>query len=258
LKTLIADVPEDMGSLVSEKLTSRLLNGITRTGSEEIKRECLDNMADLLRRFGHLVGREHDEIMNVVVRQLDHEKPVIRKRAAVCLGSLAVVSSDVLLNRLVEIILEKIEASEQKSTKSTADVRTLIQTIGTISRTVGYRLGRHLDRLIPLFLRFCGDPEDENQQTDSANELRENCFPGLESFVLRCPREVSPYLPQILATSISFMKYDPNYSYDDEEGGDGMDEGQEDEDQGYDEEDYGGGSDDDDTSWKVVRLLQHL
>ena len=44
LKTLIADVPEEMGLLVSERLTGRLLNGITRTGSDDIKRECLDNM----------------------------------------------------------------------------------------------------------------------------------------------------------------------------------------------------------------------
>jgi hypothetical protein len=80
LKTLIADVPDEMGLLVSERLSSRLLNGITRTGSDDIKRECLDNMADLLRRFGHLIGKDHEDIMTAVVHQLDYEKPVIRKR----------------------------------------------------------------------------------------------------------------------------------------------------------------------------------
>jgi len=180
LKTLIADVPDSMGALVSDRLTAKLLSGISRQDAEDIQRECLDNMADLLRRFGHLNASAHHEIMSAVVKQLQSDRAVIRKRAAHCLGALVVVSSDALLNSLVQILLEGIEASTSATSQST---RTLIQTIGTISRTVGYRLGRHLDRIVPLFLRFCGDPEDENQQNDAANELRESCFPGeLPSF----------------------------------------------------------------------------
>lgn len=263
LRTLIADVPDTMGALVVEKLTSNLLTGISRPGSEDVKRECLDNMSELLKRFGSLNDKDHVDIMNGIVAQLDHERMVIRKRAANCLGSLAVVSSDALLNRLVQTLLEKIDLTEKKSAKgfSSQETRTLIQTIGTISRTVGYRLGRHLDKIVPLFLRFCGDPDDETQQTDPANELRENCFPGLESFVLRCPREVAPFLPDIIKVSIAFMKYDPNYAYDDdedasamdlEEDGDSDEMQQDEDDEAFEaDEDGGGGSDDDDTSWKV-------
>jgi len=251
LKTLLADVPEDMGKLVAETLTEKLLDGIVNSSNDDTKRECLDNMTDLLRRFGHLVVPIHEHIMKALLKQLEYDRPVIRKRAAMCLGSLAVVSSDVLLNTLVEKILQLIEDAENANRSSSADTRTLIQTIGTISRTVGHRLGRHLDRLVPLFLRFVGDPDDESMQTDAINELRENCFPGLESFVLRCPREVSNFIDPILTLSMNFMNYDPNYSYDDDDNGDKMDEDDNDEiDDGYDEDEYGG-SDDDDTSWKV-------
>ena len=243
LKTLIQDVPDEMGTSVAEKLTNRLLQGISRDSStEDVNRECLDIMSDLLRRFGHFCTRDHDDIMTVVVRQLENERTVIRKRAAVCLGSLAVVSSDVLLNRLVENILDRIDVG--RSNGPSVDIRTLIQTVGTISRTTGYRLGRFLDRLIPLFLSFCGNADNEDEQSETANELREHSFPGLESFVLRCPREVTPHLDNILSLSLSFMKYDPNYCYAEE-------------DVDIDEEGYGGsdddygGSDDDDTSWKV-------
>lgn len=76
--------------------------------------------------------------------------------------------------------------------------------------------GRHLDKLIPLFIKSCGNGRDENQQTEEFNELREYCFPGLESFVLRCRKEVTPFIDDILAVSMNFIKYDPNYTYDDD------------------------------------------
>ena len=35
--------------------------------------------------------------------------------------------------------------------------------------------------------------------------------------MLRCPREVAPFLGDILRVAVAFMRYDPNYSYDDED-----------------------------------------
>jgi len=32
--------------------------------------------------------------------------------------------------------------------------------------------------------------------------------------VLRCPKEISPYLQQIIELSINFISYDPNYDSD--------------------------------------------
>ncbi len=90
-----------------------------------------------------------------------------------------------------------------------------------------------------------------------ANELRESCFNGFQSFVLRRPVEIQSHLPQIIHSALAYMRYDPNYSYGDE-GEDNeeceMDEEDELEDQEEDEyeeeDDY---SDDDDDSWKVRR-----
>ena len=68
--------------------------------------------------------------MTVVLRQLESERAVIRKRAAACLGSLAIVASDYLLNRLVVDILDRLEVERDHSRM--VDIRTLIQTIGFI------------------------------------------------------------------------------------------------------------------------------
>ena len=72
--------------------------------------------------------------MTVVSRLLENERAVIRKRAASCLGSLAVVSSDSLLNRLVEDILDRLE----KGDKQAVDIRTLIQTIGHVHAIISF------------------------------------------------------------------------------------------------------------------------
>lgn len=219
LKTLILDVPDKMGAAVSNQLTRKLLSGISQHTTEEVKRECLDNLAELLRRFGSHCEKDHSAIMSAVIDELDSDKQIVRKRSRQCLGSLAVVSSESLLNEMIQKLIDKIYNNEKKA-GSSQETRTLIQTIGTISGMVGYRLGRHLDSIIPLFIKFCGDPFEESQQNDASNELREHCFPGLESFVLRCPREVTPFLSEIIKVAVAFMKYDPNYTYDDDCDGD--------------------------------------
>ena len=101
LKTLIYDAPLDMGPTVSGLLCGRLLNGISRNdANDDIRSECIENMSFLLERFGNLIADEHETIMTTIVRQLEHSKGIVRKRAVYCLGNLAVSSNDGLLNQV--------------------------------------------------------------------------------------------------------------------------------------------------------------
>lgn len=101
-----------------------------------------------------------------------------------------------------------------------------------------------------------------------ANELRESCFMGFESFVLKSPTQVEPHLERIVQAALAYMSYDPNYSYgmdgdndnddDDEQNDmdDDDDDGQQEEDyedEYEDEEDDDDDDDDEDESWKVRR-----
>ena len=257
LKTLISDVADSTGALVASKATGRLLHGINNSPAtavgDDVKKECLDNLSELLRRFGHHIAeRDHEAVMDSAIRALGAGKPVVRKRAAVCLGALSVVSGDELLHRLMTLLLNRIDAPGC----STEDTRTCIASICIISRDVGHRLGRHLARIVPLFLRCCGDADDEDTQDDAHNEVRENCFPGLESFVLCCPREVAPFFPSILRASVVFMAYDPNFCGDAAE----MDVEEEEYEEEYEEEWDQDGQDegDDDSSWKVRKAAVRL
>lgn len=52
--------------------------------------------------------------METILTQLDNEKPVVRKRATAALGSLAVVLSEPLLNRLTENLLSQVRRIAEK------------------------------------------------------------------------------------------------------------------------------------------------
>jgi len=140
-----------------------------------------------------------------------------------------------------------------------------------------------IDRILPIFLRFTkpqdavtGDDDDDGDNIEGGiddfvvmkdatdedalalarTELRESCFMGFESFVLRCPKQVEPHLEKIIQAALAYMRYDPNYSYGDDNASDG--DGEEDDedpydDDGDDEYEDDEDDDDDDESWKVRR-----
>ncbi|KAG7369602.1 TATA binding TBP-interacting protein [Nitzschia inconspicua] len=249
------------------------------------------------------VTRQHEPILQICLQLLSGQSSaVVRKRAGNTIGCLSVVLSDALLVSMVERLLTQIESMASSSTdggnkKGSAtqgDTRALIRTMCTVSGAVGHRLQQpQIDRIIPIFLRFTkpedaitGDDDDvdntgdadadmmdeadENMDEDEtalaiANELRESCFMGFESFVLKCPTQVEPHLEKIVQAALAYMSYDPNYSYgttDEEEAGNG-DEGGDDDDVDFDDAEYDdeyeeeeeddGDDDDDDESWKVRR-----
>lgn len=81
--------------------------------------------------------------MTVVLKQLPHERVVVRKRAATCLGSVAVVVSESLLNRLAVHLLQKIAEAPPADI-----VRTLFQVSARIRRyALGSRAGHGVEVL---------------------------------------------------------------------------------------------------------------
>jgi len=56
------------------------------------------------------------------------------------------------------------------------------------SRQAGHRIGEHLQKVIPLVVKFSQVEDDE---------LREYCLQAFESFVRRCPKDISPHIPMV-------------------------------------------------------------
>ena len=56
------------------------------------------------------------------------------------------------------------------------------------SRQAGHRIGEHLEKVMPLVVHFSNVDDDE---------LREYCIQAFESFVRRCPKDVSPHIHKV-------------------------------------------------------------
>jgi len=66
------------------------------------------------------------------------------------------------------------------------------------SRQAGHRIGEHLEKVIPLVVKFSRVDDDE---------LREYCLQAFESFVRRCPKDISPHIPMVnLCSSLIYIQ----------------------------------------------------
>uniref|UniRef100_A0A669EGB7 TATA-binding protein interacting (TIP20) domain-containing protein n=1 Tax=Oreochromis niloticus TaxID=8128 RepID=A0A669EGB7_ORENI len=178
----------------------------------------------------------HSSLLSSLLPQLTSPRMAVRKRSILALGHLVPCCSPALFSQLTEHLMKELAKGPP-----TSMTRTYIQCLATISRQGGHRVGEHLEKLIPMVVKFTGVEDDE---------LREYCFQAFEAFIRRCPKEMSPHIATVTQLCLKFMTFDPNYNYDDseEEDEDSMDIDDELEEESDDE--Y---SDDDDMSWKVRR-----
>ncbi|OAD05429.1 TATA binding protein interacting protein [Mucor lusitanicus CBS 277.49] len=245
LKTVVSEVDSMRGNQVCTRIFPKLLATIqTNGGSFEMQMDTLDILSELLARFGGQITLEQQtQIQSVLLPLLSHNRAAIRKRITVSIGYLVVHTNDALFNQLFIFIMDGLNNRANSSEK----LRTLVQCAGVLSRYNTARLGKHLAQVIPIIANYT-----EKAQED--DELREICLQTLESFVLRCPNEISPFINDITKLALEYVKYDPNFVQDDdEEMEQDEEEEEEDEEDEYDDEVADYSDDDDDMSWKVRR-----
>ncbi|RDD39311.1 Cullin-associated NEDD8-dissociated protein 1 [Trichoplax sp. H2] len=238
LKTVIADIASQtqLAVLLCKLIVSRLLSVIPRAQDPSVQLEALDILSDILKKYGGLLADHHSNVQDCLIAQMTSSRLAVRKRATIALGQLVICNSNSLFVELMRYIIGELNQNRSLST-----TRTYVQCIATISRQAGHRIGNYVDTLMPLLFSFSMQQDDD--------EFRDYCLQALESLVLRCPKEVTPYVMRIVQICLEYLKYDPNYNYDSDDE-DMEDESDADDDDDDDEGDY---SDDDDVSWKVRR-----
>ncbi|XP_066158775.1 cullin-associated NEDD8-dissociated protein 1 isoform X1 [Euwallacea fornicatus] len=236
LKTVIAELPQSlmgMSGAICKRITGRLTTAIERQEDVSVQLEALDIIADLLLRFGPLLQSFHQSILAALLPQLESQRQAVRKRTISALSNLVLSCNNTLYNKLIDHLHDGLQSNNANSQS-----RTYIQCVAAVCRQSGHKFGEHIEKFVPIILQRC-NVDDE--------ELREYCLQAFESFVNRCPKEITPNIPKITELCLQYMTFDPNYNYDDDNAG--TLEAEEDEDDEENDE-Y---SDDDDMSWKVRR-----
>lgn len=240
LKTIVSEIStQSLAQRLQDALGPQLIKGITSSGIRiEIKCENLDILCDMLNKFGNLFEKDHDKLLNALLSQLNSNQASVSKKSIACIASLASSLSDDLLAKATFAVVQLLKNKNMKPEMT----RTNIQMVGALSRSVGYRFGPHLSETVPLLINYCTSASETDE------ELREYSLQALESFLLRCPRDISAYCDAILNLSLEYLSYDPNFTDNMEEDTD--DDGHEEEDEDESADEY---TDDEDASWKVRR-----
>lgn len=66
-----------------------------------------------------------------------------------------------------------------------------------MARTVGNKLAQFLNDIFPILIKFSSNLSKDSS-VDIDNEIAEACISTFESLLKKCPKEMTPYINQIL------------------------------------------------------------
>ncbi|KZT08972.1 TIP120-domain-containing protein [Laetiporus sulphureus 93-53] len=246
LKTITSELPPEgkIAAKACEKLAPKLLTQLASSDTPpDTLLETLSILSILITRFpAYLASPDlKPQPLSVLTPMLSHPRPAVRKRAITTLAQfLPTTQAEQFTELLNANILPGLTPKA-----SLEDQRTTVQLVAAVARHTPHQIGPVLGEIIPGIIKAV-ERDDE--------ELQESCLQALEALVLRCPTEVTPFLPQIIQVGNHFIKYDPNYAGDVEDEDEEMANDDDDDDAELDEE-Y---SDDEDTSYKIRRSATKL
>ncbi|CAG9855280.1 unnamed protein product [Phyllotreta striolata] len=239
LKTVIAELPQAPGGLsgnICKRITGRLTTAIERQEDVSVQLEALDIITDLLLRFGPVLQAFHASILSALLPQLCSQRQAVRKRTISACSNLVLSCNNALYSKLIDHLYDGL-----CSEKNNSQIRTYVQCVAAVCRQSGHKFGEHIEKFVPLILK-CSEVDDD--------ELREFCLQAFESFINRCPKEITKNIPSIIIWCLKYLVYDPNYNYDEDESANGQNDPYDDDEEDEENDEY---SDDDDMSWKVRR-----
>jgi len=249
LKTVVAEIPTNsrLAPTLCNKLTPKLITQLQgMSPSSDTLVTHLDVLSDLLVRFD-IYFRSNSSIqgqaLKALLPNLTNPRTAVSKRVVTALGSLAgCCNDDTFFSLISKTVMPGLRTTEPLRLKNSVSLA------GVLARASPERLATALKELVPLVVEVSEVDEEE---------LRDTSLQTLESLLLKCPSEMSSFIPLIINAATKAIRYDPNYAGVDESDDMDIDEN---EDEGDDEDAEFGDeySDDDDMSWKIRRAATKL
>ncbi|KAA1468316.1 TIP120-domain-containing protein [Dentipellis sp. KUC8613] len=244
LKTITSELPAEglVSSKACAKLTPKLLAQLSNTEvSPETLMETLDILKILITHFPSYVSSLilDPPPIKVLTPLLSHPRIAVRKRAILTLSEFVPITapertSELLLTEVIPNLTPAASADKQ---------RTTVQLVAALARSAPQQVAGGIKEIVPSILQAVQRDDDE---------LREGSLQSLEALVLKCPAEITPFLPPAIQAATQYVKYDPNYT-----GGDDDDEEMAD-DEDEDDAELDEYSDEEDTSYKIRRSATKL
>ncbi|EPQ61385.1 hypothetical protein GLOTRDRAFT_30890 [Gloeophyllum trabeum ATCC 11539] len=247
LKTITSELPPSgqIAGKACAKLAPRLLQQLSNAQTPpETLMETLSILSILITRFpGHLSSPTlMPQPLTVIPPLLSHPRTAVRKRAIITIAQYAPVSPPELFHELLARDILPFLASGASIDKQT----TTVQLVTAIVRHSPTQIIPSLSEIVPGIVAAVQRDDDE---------LRESCLQALETLVLRCPSEMTPFLTAVVQIGSQYIKYDPNYAADDDDDEDEEMVDAEDEEDDAELDEY---SDEEDTSYKIRRSATKL
>ncbi len=242
---MVAELPltSKISASLCLKLAPKLVSVIgSPTASQELLIDCLDISADVFTRYAPSIQSKpalQTSALEAFLRALQHSNAGVRKRAMSAIGALGLCASSEVFTQICTPIIEQLLDGSPAAKDS------MILLTGVLARTSPRRIGRRLPEILPRLLPFT--------LVEDRDETREVALQTIETLLLRCPAEVTPFVGQSIDAATQSLSHDPNYAGgadDEDEEMEEDEEEEEDEDDEFEMEDY---DDDDDLSWKVRR-----
>lgn len=249
LRQMLSELSQNYSNLVCQGVLPRMLAGI-QTQDAGVREECVDVLAEVLKRFGDNRGwwQDQERMVQALLALLSKDNARMNRKAIACIGVLAGVLADRALDSLIRVLLHSINSQNRAAAGGAnghvagnghvghADVekQIYIQCIGAISRNVsGAKVAQHLNDIAPLFLQICTDAiarASQGNDSGAGVEVVESSLLAFEALL----KKVANVGPQILGDLnkllVILIKHDPNAfdtdgdaSMGDDDGDDGFD-----------------------------------